>query len=231
MPGERDGAPAADQAIQKRRDMRRQPPRKPSSPVNRKQDMLNAAAHLFSTRGFDGSSMRMIARMANVRAASLYYHFPSKAEMLAAVYEESGRKISAFVLAAIEGETDPWRRLELACCAHLRALLAGIDYIQVTFSESPRRFPPGLRDRLIAERDRYERIFRDLVDAIPMKDARTRKYFMLSLFGAAAWTRMWYRAGGDEPETIARNILAIVRSGVETSPVAERRRRLATVRR
>lgn len=209
--------------------MRQQPPRRLTSPVNRKQEMLNAAAHLFSTRGFDGSSMRMIARRANVRAASLYYHFPSKAEMLAAVYQESGRKMSEFVLAAIDGETDPWRRLELACCAHLRALLAGIDYIQVTFSESPRRFPPGLRDRLIAERDRYERIFRDLIDALPMKDARTRKYFMLSLFGATAWTRMWYRAGGDEPETIARNILAIVRSGVEGNPLTDRRRRRAAL--
>lgn len=211
--------------------MRKAPRPRLIGQANRRQDILNAAAHLFSTCGFDGTSMRMVAERAKVRAASLYYHFSSKAEMLVAVYQQSAIRMSAFVLAAMEGETDPWRRLELACCAHLRALLAGIDYVQVTFAESPRRYRPELRDRLIAERDRYERIFRDLIDALPIDGAANRKYFMLTLFGATAWSRMWYRPdGGDEPETIARNILAMVRRGVESNPISERVRRTSTPR-
>lgn len=211
--------------------MDKRPERNAAGHTNRKPDMLNAAAHLFSTCGFNGTSMRMVAERAKVRPASLYYHFPSKAEMLVAVYQQSAVQMSAYVLTAIEGETDPWRRLELACCAHLRALLAGIDYVQVTFSESPRRYKPELRDRLILERDRYERIFRDLIDALPIRGNANRKYFMLTLFGATAWTRMWYRPGGDEPEKIARNILAIVRRGVENSPLADRVPRIAAPKR
>ena len=199
---------------------------------NRREAMLQAAAHLFATRGYDGTSMRMVAARARVRPASLYYHFPSKDEMMVAVYEESAKKMSEVVLNAIGDERDPWRRLELAWAAHLRALLAGIDFVQVTFSESPRRFRPDLRDRLIAERDRYEKVFLDLLDELPIRGTTTRKYFKMTLFGAGAWSRMWYRPeGGDSPETIAANILAIVRSGAETSPLDARVRAAAVARR
>ncbi len=206
--------------------------RKDGGPGNKRQEMLLAAAHLFNTCGFDGTSMRMVAARARVRAASLYYHFPSKAEMMVAVYQESAKNMSEFVLQAIGDERDPWRRLELAWAAHIRALLAGSDYVQVTFSESPRRFKGSLRERLVAERDRYEKIFLDLVDALPIRGAATRKYFKLALFGAGAWSRMWYRPDGpDTPETIAASLLAIVRSGAEASPLDARVRAAAVARR
>lgn len=206
--------------------------RKGKGQSNRRQAMLQAAAHLFATRGYDGTSMRMVAARARVRAASLYYHFPSKDEMMVAVYQESAKKMSEVVRNAIGDERDPWRRLELGWAAHLRALLAGIDFVQVTFSESPRRFRADLRDRLIAERDRYEKVFLDLLDDLPIRGTMTRKYFKLTLFGAGAWSRMWYRpGGGDTPETIAASILAIVRSGAESSPLDSRVRAAAAGRR
>jgi hypothetical protein len=43
---------------------------------------------------------------------------------------------------------------------------------------------------------------------------------------------MWYRPeGADTPETIAANIMAIVRSGVESSPLDARVRSAAVARR
>jgi len=186
--------------------------------------MLLAAAQLFTEHGFDGTSMRMVASRVRVRAASLYYHFPSKAEMMVAVYEESARKLTELVREAVEGETDPWRRLELGWEAHVRAVLGGVHYVQVTFSESPRRFHGELRRRLIAERDRYEAVLRELIDALPIRSATRRKYFMLTLLGAGAWSRTWYRpGGGDPPEVIAAQTLSIVRSGVEGAATPDAR--------
>ncbi len=181
---------------------------------NRKADMLHAAARLFAKHGFDGTSMRMIADLAKVRSASLYYHFPSKTEMLVAVYQQSAEEMVERVQTAIRGETDPWKRLELACCAHMKALLAGFEFIQVVFVESPRRYKTEIRNRLVAERDRYEAVFRELVDALPIRRGAHPKYLLLTLLGSMAWSRTWYRPGGDPPETIAREMLAIVRNGV-----------------
>jgi AcrR family transcriptional regulator len=47
--------------------------------------VLDAAVALFAERGYHGTSMRDIARAVDVKAASIYEHFPSKAHILAAI--------------------------------------------------------------------------------------------------------------------------------------------------
>lgn len=43
-----------------------------------KQRIMDAAVNLFALKGFDGASIREIAKLANVNVASLNYHFKSK---------------------------------------------------------------------------------------------------------------------------------------------------------
>ncbi|MGH8923703.1 MAG: helix-turn-helix domain-containing protein, partial [Acidimicrobiia bacterium] len=55
--------------------------------ANRRQQLLEAAAACFYREGFDAASMRLIAEQANMRTASIYYHFESKDALLVAVHE------------------------------------------------------------------------------------------------------------------------------------------------
>jgi AcrR family transcriptional regulator len=50
--------------------------------------ILEATLELTSRQGSDGMSMRELADACGVNVAALYYHFPSKAELLRAVIEE-----------------------------------------------------------------------------------------------------------------------------------------------
>lgn len=50
-----------------------------------REEILDAAAELFTTRGFTSTSTRMIADAVGVRQASLYHHFATKDDMLAAL--------------------------------------------------------------------------------------------------------------------------------------------------
>jgi len=47
-----------------------------------REEILDAAAELFTSRGYAATSTRMIADAVGVRQASLYYHFSSKEELL-----------------------------------------------------------------------------------------------------------------------------------------------------
>jgi AcrR family transcriptional regulator len=47
--------------------------------------VLEASVELFAQRGYHGTSMRDIGRAVGLKAASLYEHFPSKAEILATI--------------------------------------------------------------------------------------------------------------------------------------------------
>src|SRR5437870_4304063 len=49
--------------------------------------ILRAAVALFRERGYHGSSMRTLARALRMEAASLYYHFKSKQEILLAILD------------------------------------------------------------------------------------------------------------------------------------------------
>jgi AcrR family transcriptional regulator len=185
--------------------------------LNRRQDILDAAAKFFKEKGYAGTTMRDIAEHADVKTASLYYHFPSKAELLLAVYEASANLLTSVVDDAIKDERDPWTRLQIACATHLQSILEGSDYVQVVSSDLPTGLEPELRARLTEQRDTYENLFRAMIAKLPLHPGANRKYLLLTLLGALAWTRVWYKPGGDSPSQIARNMVEIFRRGFDAS--------------
>lgn len=58
------------------------------SPANTKQRILAIAAELFARQGYTGTSIADIARELGTTTAALYYHFPSKADILAGLLTE-----------------------------------------------------------------------------------------------------------------------------------------------
>lgn len=52
-------------------------------------EILDAAAELFTTKGFASTSTRQIAEMVGMRQASLYHHFSTKDDILAALLEQT----------------------------------------------------------------------------------------------------------------------------------------------
>jgi AcrR family transcriptional regulator len=177
---------------------------------NRQPLLLDHAARLFAVQGFHGTTVREIVRAVDMLPGSLYYHFAAKEDLLAAVYEEGVRRISGRVTAAIAGRSEPWQRLQAACVAHLEALLGDSDYAQVVIRIRPSDVPE-VAPRLVALRDRYEHLFVDLVQALPLRAGTDRRALRLMLLGALNWSQTWYRPGRDDPRTIARTFVALLR--------------------
>ena len=59
--------------------------------------LLAVSARLFAKGGFEATSMRDIAGKAGMLAGSMYYHFPSKNDLIAAVYAAGVAEIGAAV--------------------------------------------------------------------------------------------------------------------------------------
>jgi len=175
---------------------------------NRLSDVLESAARSFCAHGYDAASMRQIADDAGMKAGSLYYHFPSKSELLIAVHEEGIRRITASVTEALATVTGPRKRLETAMVAHLQALLSGGDYAQVVIRELP-QMSDDSRLGLIVLRDNYENIFKELIDELPLAQNKHR-HLRLLILGALNWTRTWYRPGNETPTEIARGFMELI---------------------
>ncbi len=182
--------------------------------ANRRRHVLDAAAALMARQGYEGASMRNIARAAGVQPASIYYFFSSKEELLVAAYEEGVNGILASVERAVAAGGGPWRRLERAAAAHLGALLGEGDYVRVVIDAHPRR-DGALGARLVALRDRYETVFKELIAALPLAPGADRHVLRLALLGALNATTGWYRPGGDTPEAIAAKVVGFLRPGLD----------------
>ena len=185
---------------------------------NRLPRILDAAARLFRTQGFEGTSVRDIVRAVGMLPGSLYYHFAAKEDLLAEVYAEGVRRISARVRAAVGRHDDPWARLEAACVAHLEAILEDDDYAQVVIRVRPAD-APAAQPRLVALRDDYEAIFTALVADLRLPRGTDRRTLRLMLLGALNWSQTWYHPGRDTPKTIARRFVALLRT--ELDPAKE----------
>jgi TetR/AcrR family transcriptional regulator, cholesterol catabolism regulator len=181
---------------------------------NRLPLILDEAARLFRAQGFHGTSVRDIVRAIDMLPGSLYYHFPTKEALLAAVYAEGVRRISDAVRASIQDRREPWERLESACVAHLEALLQESDYAQVVIRVRPSD-APSVAGELVRLRDEYEQLWIDLIQALPLARGGDQRSLRLMLLGALNWSQTWYREGQDSPRAIATRFVQLLREPLD----------------
>jgi len=177
--------------------------------------VLDAAARLFRSHGYEGATVRQIAQAAGMQPGSLYCHFATKDELLLAVYVRGVEQITDAVLAATQRHTDPWARLEAACVAHLEAILRDDDYAQVVVRVRPSD-AAAAQPQLVALRNRYEALFTALLGELPLARGTDRHALRLMLLGALNWSQTWYRPDGrSNPRGIARTFVGLLRQAQE----------------
>jgi AcrR family transcriptional regulator len=179
--------------------------------------LLDAAAALFSQKGYAASSTREIAGILGIRKASLYYHIENKEDLLYAICKSSLGQIRTDVSAALEGVQEPLERIRTLVRAHIKNLVQNQIAHSVAVGEM--RVLSGARlKEVISLRDAYE----DLVRTV-LQDARKAgvlredvpvKYLCLILLGLLNRVEMWYRRDGAlSPDQLARVFEAIFLSG------------------
>jgi len=180
-------------------------------PDERRSHILLGAAELFVKHGYSGTSIRDIARQAGLLPGSVYHYFPAKEDLFIAVHKEGFRQLITRVEEAIRQEQDPWRRIELACAAHIEAAVGDNSIHKITGTGLFSIHEQGLQRRLKTDREHYDQIFRQLVSELGLPRTMDRTLFRLTLLGALNWARVWYRSGKKTPREIARTMIAIFR--------------------
>lgn len=72
----------------------------------------SAALALFAARGYDATSLQDIADELGLTKAALYYHFPSKLELLQSICEPVYERVSA-IIAEATAQTSRQRRIDV----------------------------------------------------------------------------------------------------------------------
>jgi TetR/AcrR family transcriptional repressor of nem operon len=90
--------------------------------TNAREDIMEAARKAAQAHGYGGLSMRDLAAEVGIKAASLYYHFPSKADLASAVAKRYWEDAAADLEKAWEEISDPADRLRYYPVTFRRAL-------------------------------------------------------------------------------------------------------------
>lgn len=92
--------------------------------------ILDTAAALFREKGYDGTSMNDLARSVGITAPGLYWHFPSKEDILVAYLEASMLDL-LHLTGSSAAEKDPRDKLRAFVVAHVRYQVEQLDRAKV----------------------------------------------------------------------------------------------------
>ncbi len=169
-----------------------------SDSENRRNKLVRAASRLFREKGYDGTTVRDIARAVGLQSGSLFYHFRNKEEILVAVMLNGMRRTSEAAENALARHSEPGERLQALFRAHLETLLGDLQDDMIVLLYEQRSMPAEAREHLITMRDAYERVWQEVIEAavtagVVDGDAALIRRFSL---GALNWTVQWYRKDG-----------------------------------
>ncbi len=161
-------------------------------------EILTAAAQIFSQKGFHASSMQDIAEAVNLQKASLYHHVSSKQELLLALLDRALDLLIEHIEPIACQPLPADEKLRRAIRTYLQDMLDYRDLAAVLLLEH-RSLEPQFNARHIPRRDRLERLWRDMI-----KEGIDQKVFCTtdpalasrSLLGILNWTITWYRPDG-----------------------------------
>lgn len=182
--------------------------------------ILDVAARQFRTRGYAGVGLRGIAAEAGLKAGSLYYHFDSKEEIVAAVLEIGIELVHDAVDQAVRGAPpgqSAEETLRRAIARHLLAFLTFSDYT----SANVRIFgqvPDSVRSTNLPARQNYERLWDDILGRLKVSgaargdmDVRATRLFLL---GAMNSTLEWFDPERGDIGVLADKYADILLNGI-----------------
>lgn len=186
--------------------------------VSRKEVILKAAATLFHEKGYKAASMRDLAELVGVEAASLYNHIRSKTELLhdicfnvANVFWEHLSKVEL-------SDAKPIEKLETLLRFHIRQMIENFEEVYISDREWRYLTDPYLSNYQNQRRN-YRKRFTTIIEQgieegeINKIDASTSVLIVLhAVSGIESWHRSKIKVSGEELE---ENMITILIDGLK----------------
>jgi len=184
----------------------------------RRVELIDAAARLFSERGYHGTSMQHLGEALGMQRGSLYAHIGAKEDLLYDVVADGAGRFLARGEAAMALPATASEKLTRLLIDHVTTATDHLAASTVFLNEW-RYLSPEHRDEIQTKRDRYEEIVRLIVakgidtgEFRPDADVRFAATLFLS---AANWVYTWYRPEGElAPEEIGRRFADLIVKGL-----------------
>jgi AcrR family transcriptional regulator len=169
------------------------------SNLSRKEQVIRKAAELFKEKGYAAASMRDLAHLLGIEAASLYSHIKSKEEILRSLCFDMAAEFQKS-LAEVESKKDisASEKLRNGIIGHIQVMAKDLTASAVFMNEHRHLSQPYLRDFLLMRINyinRFKSIIEQGVQTKEFKDSIDKKLAVMTLFSSLNWMPMWYDPG------------------------------------
>jgi len=186
--------------------------------------LLTSAAQVFAERGYHETSMRDLARAADISLAGVYYYVQSKAELLFLIQSRHFDAVIAGMREALAGVTDPVERLSRFIDNHLDYFASHMAEMKVLSHEAGALTGDFLH-QVNDKKRTYTRALMDILADVERTHGpahANRRVAAYSLFGMMNWIYNWYDPLGDlGVELLSQNVRRIFLGGYVGLPVAD----------
>ena len=196
------------------------PAANPSPPLraSKLDHILACATRVFCEKGYEGASIRDIARRSRVSLAGVYYYVASKEELLYLIQKHSFTTLRARAEEQlVSAPGNPEARLRLFIGNHLSFFLQHPEAMKVLSHESESLTAPYAQEVTELKRS-YYRLCRNLLEELKREKglkALNTRLAVLSLFGMMNWIYTWYNPKVDpEADALAAQMARLFFEGV-----------------
>jgi TetR/AcrR family transcriptional regulator, cholesterol catabolism regulator len=185
----------------------------------RKEELVGAAARLFSERGYHGTSMQDLADALGLLRGSLYAHIGSKQELLFEVVDQGARRFMERGEQALRAGAPSARRLRDFLVGHVEVAIEQLDAGRVFLNEW-RYLDDGLQREIKAKRNAYEEIVRSILrDGVETGELRAGLDINMAarlVLSCGNWIYAWYRLDGkSSPSEIGEAFADMIIGGLK----------------
>jgi AcrR family transcriptional regulator len=170
------------------------------APGSRRDLILREAARLFDEKGFNRTTARDIAMAADLLSGSIFYYFPSKAHILAAVIAEGMRYGVGLARNSIaQAPPDPIARFEALLRGHLQGLLGASRHTHNVANREWKHLPEDLRQPLKRDSEAYRDLWWQIMDELEQAGLLRvpKNTFYRFCIGGLNWTAHWHPGGSE----------------------------------
>jgi AcrR family transcriptional regulator len=161
-------------------------------------EILAAATEVFAAHGYRATNLGDVAKRLGVTRQALYYHFPSKDDILFGVFLSFFDILDATVEDAVAGIEEPGERFRAMLRAHVKVVAEQPLYSSVFVQEHralPEAFESLVMERRRAVHRRFVVAYQEAEKVGYLRGGVDPNIAVSLMFGAANWTYRWFRPG------------------------------------
>jgi AcrR family transcriptional regulator len=187
--------------------------------LSRKEQVIRKAAELFKQKGYAAASMRDLAQLLGIEAASLYSHIKSKEEILRNLCFDMASEFRKSLEEVEKQDLPASEKLRQGIIGHIQVMAKDLTASAVFMNEHRHLSQPYLRDFLLL-RINYINRFKSIIEqgarSGEFKKTIDKKLAVMTLFSSLNWMPMWYDPSGIiEPIELGKQLSDMLVNGLK----------------